>query len=82
MDVPELERVPAPGDFLASLRRNGELGSHYQVVTVREVRRRDPAAAPRFAMRCRRVPPPPPPPAGPVTWVLRWYDRGRKTDRF
>jgi hypothetical protein len=72
----ELLRVPAPGDILASECKNGAIGSVYEIVTVREVRRRDPAAEPRFALRCRRsqafLP-------SDIIWFLRWYPRRRRS---
>jgi len=70
-------RVPVPGELLASVRKDGDIGQHYEIVTVREVRSRNPTAQPRFALRCRRV-------GWPSardhrhTWYLVWYPRSRR----
>lgn len=71
-------RVPAPGDILVTLLRDGTWGSAYQIVTAREVRRRaaQANAVPRFALRCRRTTKPPWPIA--PDWLLRWYPRRRR----
>lgn len=76
MDIEHVFRVPAPGDTIASVLKDGTYGATYQIVTSREVRRRSPQgnAVPRFALRCRRWPL-----AGATaTWLFEWYPRRRR----
>lgn len=76
MDIDEpVSRIPATGEYLASIGKRG-IGSVYQILAVREVRRRFATGKARFAMTCRRA---------TVldaidkdVWEMFWYPRNRK----
>ena len=55
MDVPDVFDRPEEGDVVVTQLRRGGEGTNYLVLTSRRVQRRDPAAGPRYAIRCRRI---------------------------
>jgi hypothetical protein len=72
MDRP-LGGTVEPGDWIAT-----QAGARYLVVTSRRMQRRDPAACPRYALTCERMPRGCDLPEDVVCRWLRWYPRKRR----
>jgi hypothetical protein len=51
--IDEPRRIPRPGMFLVTVGVRG-VGSIYLITRSRRITRRDPAAGPRFSLRCQR----------------------------
>lgn len=96
IDLFPSEPAPKPGDFIVSQKKApagdrrhwfpAHVGSVYQVITVRKVKRKDETARPRYVMRCFRsnveemeasekAKP------KPHWFRFRWYPRGKTTVR-
>lgn len=68
---------PSPGEFLCSGPRAKVA---YEITGVRPVKRRDPAAGPRYRITCMRWEPKEVPDHA-LVWEIRWHARKRSSRR-
>lgn len=69
----DTDRDVQPGDVLYT-----RAGSHYLILTVRQVQRRDPTARRRLNLTVDRLPPNTDPDPGVPHHLILWYRRDRK----
>lgn len=71
-----VETIPSPGDGLVSVKRNGDTGSWYAILAVREVKQRALRPFRRWVLTCERVDVIES--AAGLVWPIRWYRRGER----